>query len=290
MGYIDAIILGAIQGLTEFLPVSSSGHLLIARDFLELPLVGTLTFDAVLQCATVLAVLVYFARDLWGIVFSALRYVTRKPVSEKEKTYLWAIILGTIPAIVFGLLLESKMDSVFRNVHLVALALLAGSALMYYAQKMSRVTLGNPSPTSEVGENHVEKTSPCSGVGECRGLTVKKGIIIGFFQSLALVPGISRSGATISGGLLAGFSREEATRFSFLLSVPILVGSGLKKLLEVDFTASGTILGPLFIASSFAFFIGLLAIHYFIKYLKTHTLSVFIWYRVLLAIAIFMFL
>lgn len=273
MGYIDAIILGAIQGLTEFLPVSSSGHLLIARDFLELQLVGTLTFDAVLQCATVLAVLVYFARDLWGIVLSALRYVTRKPISEIEKTYLWAIILGTIPAIIFGLLLESKMDSVFRNVHLVALALLAGSALMYFAQSYSE----------KMSKRHFD-------IDEQSRLTVKKGIIIGFFQSLALVPGISRSGATISGGLLAGLSREESTRFSFLLSVPILVGSGLKKLLEVDFTASGTILGPLFIGSSFAFLIGLLAIHYFIKYLKTHTLSVFIWYRVLLAIAIFMFL
>ena len=273
MGYIDAIILGAIQGLTEFLPVSSSGHLLLTRELLRLPLVGTLTFDAVLQCATVLAVLVYFARDLWAIVLSALRYVTRKPISEIEKTYLWAIILGTIPAIVFGLLLESKMDSVFRNVHLVALALLAGSALMWYAQKhaenLPRVPLGN---------------------NEQSNLTAKKGIMVGFFQSLALVPGVSRSGATISGGLLAGLSREEAARFSFLLSVPILVGSGLKKLLEVDFGASGGTLGPLFIASSVSFVVGLLAIHYFIKYLKTHTLSVFIWYRIALAIAIFILL
>ncbi len=272
MGYIDAIILGAVQGLTEFLPVSSSGHLLLVRDLLQLPLVGTLTFDAVLQCATVLAVVVYFARDLWGIVLSALRYVTRKPVSEKEKTYLWAIILGTIPAIILGLLLESEMDSVFRNVHLVALALIAGSALMYSAQK------------------YAEKTSPRSVLGESSGLTIKKGLVVGFFQSLALVPGISRSGATISGGLLAGLSREEATRFSFLLSVPILVGSGLKKLLEVDFTASGGILGPLFAGSLVSFVVGFLAIHYFIKYLKTHTLSVFIWYRVLLALVIFLFL
>ncbi len=276
MNYVDAIILGAVQGLTEFLPISSSGHLLIVRDLLHLPLVGTLTFDAVLQCATVLAVLVYFARDLWGIVVSLFRYVLRKPVSLIEKTYLWAIVLGTIPAIIFGLLLESKMDSVFRNVDLVALALLAGSALMWYAQKMSRVTLDKLSPTSEVGET--------------QGLTIKKGIIIGFFQSLALVPGISRSGATISGGLLNELSRTEATRFSFLLSVPILVGSGLKKLLEVDFGASGGTLGPLFIGSSFSFLIGLLAIHYFIKYLKTHDLSVFIWYRVILALAIFLFL
>ncbi len=280
MGYIDAIILGAVQGLTEFLPVSSSGHLLLVRDLLQLPLVGTLTFDAVLQCATVLAVVVYFARDLWRIVLSALRYVTRKPVSEKEKTYLWAIILGTIPAIIFGLLLESKMDSVFRNVHLVALALISGSALMYFAQAFAEKKVSRG----------ILDTSPMSNIGESEELMIKKGIVIGFFQSLALVPGISRSGATISGGLLAGLSREEATRFSFLLSVPILVGSGLKKLLEVDFTASGGILGSLFAGSLVSFVVGFLAIHYFIKYLKTHTLSVFIWYRVLLALAIFMLL
>ncbi|MCX6703641.1 MAG: undecaprenyl-diphosphatase UppP [Candidatus Zambryskibacteria bacterium] len=282
MGYIDAIILGAVQGLTEFLPVSSSGHLLIARAFLNLPLAGTLTFDAVLQCATVLAVLIYFSRDLWGIVLSGIRFVLQKPISHTEKTYLWAIVLGTIPAIVFGLLLESKMDSMFRNIHLVAAALLAGSALMYAAQKYAEET----SPRGTLGET----TSPMSDIGENQGLTVKKGIIIGFFQSLALVPGISRSGATISGGLFAGLSREEATRFSFLLSVPILVGSGLKKLLEVNFGAPDALLGPLFLGSLVSFIIGLLAIHYFIKYLKNHTLTAFIWYRIILAVALFIFM
>lgn len=272
MDYIHAIILGLVQGLTEFLPISSSGHLIIARKIFNLPLEGSLSFDAVLQCATALAVLLYFAKDLWGIAYSAFRYVCGKAIEEREKTYIWAIILGTIPAIIFGLLLESKMDSVFRNIQLVALALLAGSALMYGAQK------------------YAEKISPRVTLGENGGLTVKKGIMIGFFQSLALIPGISRSGATISGGLLMGLSREEATRFSFLLSVPILVGSGLKKLLEVDFTASGGVLGSLFIGSAASFVVGLLSIHYLIKYLKTHNLSVFIWYRVILAVALFVFL
>lgn len=271
MTYIHAIILGAVQGLTEFLPISSSGHLLLVRDVLHLPLIGTLTFDAVLQCATVLAIVLYFAKDLWSIASASVRYVVGKEVSLKEKIYIWAIVLGTVPAIIFGLLLESTMDSVFRNTQLVAFALLAGSTLMWYAQKKSQVDSGQ-------------------SIEGAMTLTVKKGIVIGFFQSLALVPGISRSGATISGGLLAGLSRDEATRFSFLLSVPILVGSGLKKLLEVDFTASGAVYGPLFAGSLVSFVVGFLAIHYFIKYLKTHTLSVFIWYRIVLAIVIFMFL
>lgn len=274
MTYIDAIILGFVQGLTEFLPVSSSGHLLIARKIFDLPLQGSLSFDAVLQCATVLAVLLYFAKDLWGIALSALRYISGRIISETEKVYLWAIVLGTIPAIIFGLLLESTMDSVFRNINLVALALVAGSVLMWYAQRKSKG----------------DTISPRVTLGEHSTLSIKKGVTIGFFQSLALVPGISRSGATISGGLLAGLSREEATRFSFLLSVPILVGSGLKKLLEVDFAASGGVFGPLFIGSVVSFIVGLLAIHYFIKYLKTHNLSVFIWYRVLLAVVLFVFL
>lgn len=274
MTYIDAIILGFVQGLTEFLPISSSGHLLIVRKIFGLPLHGSLSFDAVLQCATVLAVLLYFAKDLWSIILSALRYVSGKIISETEKVYLWAIVLGTIPAIIFGLLLESTMDSVFRNVDLVAGALVVGSVLMGYAQRKS-----------EGGA-----ISPRGPLGESSTLTIKKGVVVGFFQSLALVPGISRSGATISGGLLAGLSREEATRFSFLLSVPILVGSGLKKLLEVDITASGGVLWLLFTGSVVSFIIGLLAIHYFIKYLKTHNLSVFIWYRVLLAIVLFLFL
>ncbi|MHB1316273.1 MAG: undecaprenyl-diphosphatase UppP [Minisyncoccota bacterium] len=272
MDYMHAIILGFVQGLTEFLPISSSGHLLITREIFKLPLIGSLSFDAVLQFATVLAVLVYFARDLWNIFLSGLKFISRKPISEIEKTYLLAIVLGTIPAVFFGLLLESKMDSVFRNIHLVALALLLGSALMYYAQTFSERLMSR-------------------GILDTKSkLTTIKGIIIGLFQSLALVPGVSRSGATISGGLFMGLTREQATRFSFLLSVPILVGSGLKKLLEVDFTASGGTLGPLFTGSIVSFVVGLVAIHYFIKYLKTHNLSVFIWYRVVLAILIFMFL
>jgi len=271
MSYIDAIILGFIQGLTEFLPISSSGHLLVVRDILNLPLAGTLTFDAILQWATVLAVVLYFAKDLWGIVLSVFRLVLGKPVDYKEKIYVGAIVLGTIPAVVFGVLLESTMDTVFRNIDLVALALLAGSVLMYSAQK------------------YTEKTSPRRDLGET-GLTVRRGFVIGLFQALALVPGVSRSGATISGGLFAQLSREEATRFSFLLSVPILVGSGFKKLLEVDFTASGGVFGPLFVGSLVSFVVGLLAIHYFIKYLKKHTLTVFIWYRIILAIALFVFM
>jgi undecaprenyl-diphosphatase len=260
---MHAIILGCIQGVTEFLPISSSGHLLIARAFFTLPLVGTLGFDAILQCATICAVIVYFWRELWDVVRSSIRFVLGNTIRQREKVYMFAILLGTLPAVIAGLFLEKDMDSIFRNVHLVAYMLIAGSLLMWCAQRYA--------------QNKSTKE-----------LTVFRGFVMGIFQSLALVPGISRSGATISGGLLSGISREEAVKFSFLLSVPILVGSGLKKLLEVNFGASGMSFGPLFAGSLASFIVGLLAIHYFIRFLKKHDLTLFIWYRIVLAIVIFL--
>lgn len=262
MSLLHAIILGFTEGFSEFLPISSSGHLLIVRDLFHMPLAGSLTFDAVLQGATTLAVLIYFAPDIVSLCVAGLRFISGKEVSKRDKMYMLAIIVGTIPAIVFGLLLEKTMDTVFRNVHLVAYALIAGSALMWYADRLG-------------AENR-----------KIREITAGKGFVIGLFQTLAIIPGVSRSGSTISGGLFAGLSREEATKFSFLLSVPILLGSGVKKLMEVDFGASTGILWPLLAGSVTAFVVGIISIHFFIKYLKHHDFKVFVWYRVFIAILI----
>jgi len=262
MTHLVAIILGFVEGATEFIPISSSGHLLVVRQIFGENNVGGLAFDAVLQLATSCALLVYFWKDILRIIKTAWNIVLRKPVESKEKTLLWAIVIGTIPAVVFGLLLEKDMDTIFRNVHLVALTLVLGSLLFWYAQKVAT-------------KNKI--------------LTLKNGIVIGFFQCLALLPGVSRSGATISGGLISGLTQEEATRFSFLLSLPILFGAGLKKLFEVrsELFTSGYGLS-LFLGSVVAFVTGLIAINFLIKYLKNHNLDVFIWYRIALAIAIFL--
>lgn len=275
MTHIAAIILGFIEGATEFIPVSSSGHLIIGRAILGLGSVGSLTFDAVLQLATSCALLVYFWRDVLRLIQTAWKIVTRQPVEQKEKTLLYAIILGTIPAVIGGLLLEKQMDTIFRNVHLVALTLILGSILMWLAQKYSRKVAPHE-PLGELGKHMI---------------TIKKGIMIGFFQVLALVPGVSRSGATISGGLFAGLTQEEATRFSFLLSLPVLFGAGLKKLFEVrhDLFSSGYG-SALLLGSLTAFVVGLLSIRFLMRYLKTHGLNVFIWYRVLIALVILFFL
>jgi undecaprenyl-diphosphatase len=233
---IHTIILGIVQGLTEFIPVSSSGHLILAREFLTIH-GNDLAFDAVLQLATILAVAVYFWKDLWGLLYDWKK--------------LKIIILATIPAVVFGLLLEKYMETVFRNVLLVAIMLAVGSFIMLLSEYFSTK----------------DKT-----------LTLKNGFIIGLFQCLALIPGMSRSGMTISGGLFTGLSREEATRFSFLLSFPIILGSGLKKALDIQtFDLS---FGLAFIT---AFIVGLGAIHFLIKFLKNHSLRAFAWYRILLA-------
>lgn len=257
MHLLDSIILGIIQGLTEFLPISSSGHLIIARDILGWKGVGDLSFDAVLQLATALAIIVFFWKDILRLFESFFRMIFRKAVDHKDFVMIVSIIIGTIPAIIFGLFIEKQMETIFRSAKLVAYVLVAGSLLMYLAEKFSK-------------KNSV--------------LTIGKGFSVGLFQCLALIPGFSRSGATISGGLFLGLNREDAARFSFLLSIPIIIGSGSKKLLEIvqgGFSNSYSL--ELVIGSVTAFIVGLLAIKFLMKYLKNHSLNVFVVYRLVLA-------
>ena len=264
MTHLVAIILGFVEGATEFLPISSSGHLIIARHLLGVNDYGGLAFDAVLQLATTLAIVLYFWKDLWYLFMTFLSLVLKKPVMDKDKVLFYSILIGTIPAVIAGLLLESYMDTVFRNAHLVAVTLLLGSVLFWFAQKVA---------------------------SKNKELSLSRGIMIGFFQCLALLPGVSRSGATISGGLISGLTQEEAVKFSFLLSIPILLGAGLKKMLEVRHDLFSTGYGSsLLIGSVVAFVTGLIAINFLIKYLKNNNLDVFIWYRIALSIAIFIFL
>ncbi len=265
MDFFQSAILGLVQGLTEFIPVSSTGHLIIARHLLGLDLVGTISFDAILQLATGVALICYFWRDIWNII------------KLRNTKLLLALVVGTIPAIVFGLLLEKYMDTYLRGTHVVAISLIAGSVLFYFAEKTS----GNLS-TLNVGTNRSESLPEVS---------FRQSLFVGLFQCLALVPGFSRSGATISGGLFNGLSREMAARFSFLLSIPIIFGSGLKKFLDIYQDGQlATLEHSLFIAAIFAFISGLLAVHFLLKFLKNHSLNYFGVYRILLAIVILIWL
>lgn len=264
MSIFDAVILGIVQGATEFIPISSSGHLIIVRDILGLGESSGLAFDAVLQLATALALLVYFRKDLKTIAISAWRYFRRLSINDSEKNILFAVIFGTIPAIIIGLILENLMETLFRSVYLVAIALLLGSVLMYFAEQFF--------------------------TGD-KKLTPKKGLYLGLFQSLALIPGVSRSGSTISGGMILGMNREDATRFSFLLAFPILFGSGIKKIFDLYQTGELMQIGPtLLIGSICAFIVGLISIRYLLRFVKSNTLMPFIVYRVIIAGIIFIFI
>lgn len=256
--FIDSIILGIVQGLTEFLPISSSGHLILFRDILNLNVEYGLSYDAVLQLATTLAILTYFRKDIYKLFIDFLKLISVREVGDR--IMLIAVIVGTIPAIILGLLLEEYMDTIFRSSNVVALTLFLGGLLMLLAEKVAKQT---------------EKIS------------VKKGLVIGLFQSLALIPGMSRSGMTIVGGLFSGITRERATRFSFILAFPILFGSGMKKLLDLQTEGLLSSLGiELLVGSLTSFIVGILAIHYLLKYLRSHSLKVFVWYRWVAALII----
>lgn len=259
---IDSIILGIVQGLTEFLPISSSGHLIIARDFLNITQTGGLAFDAILQLATVCAVLLYFRKDVYGLILNIFR--KNKDV-EKNKITMF-LIIGTIPAIIFGFLLEEYMETIFRNISLVALTLVIGSLIMFVADF--------------VLEKRSEKLE------QNKDLTIVRSIVIGLFQSLALIPGMSRSGMSISGAYLMGISKEKAIRFSFLLAIPIIFGSGILKLIEIIQEPALVSGGLSILVAGFisAFLFGWIAIDFLLKFLKTNTFKIFIIYRILLAI------
>lgn len=264
MNFFSALILGVVQGLTEFLPVSSSGHLILAREILGLQTENGLAVDAILQLATILAVGIYFYKDLINLAKTAVFVILNKPIDQKNKILLIAIILGTIPALIAGLLLEKTMETVFRSAELVAITLILGSALFWLAEKMAK---------------------------QNKPLDINNGFLIGLFQTLALVPGVSRSGSTISGGLILGLTREQAARFSFLLSFPIILGSGLKKFLDLQKEHLISSLGyPLLLSFITAFIVGLLCIHFLLRYLKNHSLNIFIIYRIWLAFVVLYFI
>jgi undecaprenyl-diphosphatase len=292
MNFFESAILGLVQGLTEFIPVSSTGHLILARNMLGLPLVGSISFDAILQLATGLAVLVYFSQDIWNII--------------KNRNYklFWALVVGSIPVVILGLFLEKYMDTIFRGTHVVAYALILGAILFYFAEKFNRPGSQTHHPAlTKVGKGEDNSAfsslvkEECHSDGEVvvfetfSSISVWRGLGIGLFQCLALIPGMSRSGSTISGGLFLGVNREMAIRFSFLLSLPIIFGSGLKKVWDlVQIGNLAQVESSLYVASFFAFISGLLAIHLLLKFLKNHSLNYFGVYRIILAVVVLTFL
>ena len=260
MSVLEAIVLGIVQGLTEFLPISSTGHLRIVPAFLGWEDPGA-AFTAVTQLGTMAAVLLYFREDLRRIAIAWWRSVWDRPLRRELDARLgWYIVLGTIPIGIFGVLFKDQIETGARDLYLIGVALIVLGLVLLLAEKVGK------------RERSIEQ------------IRTKDGFAIGFAQALALIPGVSRSGATITAGLFMGLDRPAAARFSFLLSVPAVVLSGLLELGTIlsDEDGDHTSLGALVIATVMAFVSGYLAIAWLLKFLSTHSTVIFVVYRVAL--------
>lgn len=264
----EAIILGLVQGLTEFLPISSSAHLRIVGGLF--PNLGDpgAAFTAITQLGTETAVLLYFRKDIVRIIrkwFASMPWVSehkRMKHSDPDVRMGWIVICGTIPIVVLGLLLEDVIDTVFRNLYLTALMLVVFALALGIADRVGKRAIP------------LEK------------MTIRDGVILGFAQSLALIPGVSRSGGTITVGLLLGYTRAAAARISFLLAVPAVFGSGFYKLLSSRGAASPVGALPTFVATLVAFVVGYAVIVWFLKLVETKSFLPFVLYRLALAAAV----
>ncbi len=247
MNIFQAFILGILQGITEFLPISSSGHLILLPSLLGWE-IQSLAFDAILHLGTATALIVFFWRDLLAAV--------------KSKRYLSLILIGSIPVAILGFILGGFIESNLRSAQFVIMFLLLGSLIMFLAEIFYKKKWHSERI------NNVEK------------LSLSSGLIVGGFQSLALFSGVSRSGSTIAGGILVGLTREVAARFSFILSIPVVIGAGVFKIIDSYgelYLDPSLLIG--FLSSTVT---GILVIGYLLKYLKTNNLYIFIIYRVLL--------
>ncbi|MFE6308606.1 undecaprenyl-diphosphate phosphatase [Nocardiopsis sp. NPDC057823] len=261
MSIFEAVVLGLIQGLTEFLPVSSSAHLRVFAAFFQWPDPGA-AFTAVTQIGTELAVVVYFRKRIWAVISTWLRSLFDRDLRGDVNARIgWYVILATIPIGVLGLLLEEQIDSVFRDLRLIALTLIVFGVILGAVDHFAR------------RERQLED------------LTLGRGITFGLFQTLALIPGVSRSGATITGGRLLGFDRPAAAEFAFLIALPAVFASGLYKMLDIgggEYAGWGaTIVGTVV-----AFVIGYIVIAWLMRFISTHSFMPFVYYRIALGVLI----
>jgi undecaprenyl-diphosphatase len=260
----EAIFLGALQGLTEFLPISSSAHIRIAGELFGTNSDPGATFTAITQIGTELAVLIYFRRDILRILSAWFSQISRKELLAAEKTDArlgWLIILGTLPIVALGYFGQEIIRNDFRSLWLIATTLIVFGIILGIADKYGKT------------ERQLHQLTPMHGV------------LYGFAQSLALIPGVSRSGATIAMGRFMGYSREAALRYSFLLALPAVFGSGfyeLKGALGEGSADQVFSLSETFMATAIAFVIGYAVIAWLLKYVTTKSFAPFIIYRVVL--------
>ncbi len=268
MIYLIAILFGIIQGITEFLPISSSGHLILMHNFFDLPVSNDMAFDVALHLATLLSVILCFRKEIILLFRSFIISLSGKKDDYSRTS--WLIILATIPAAIFGFLFDDLIEGKLHgdgSMMVVAIMLIVVAILFLLVEKM---------PKQE---------------GKFTSLNWRQSLFIGFAQAIALIPGTSRSGITIIAGLRSGLKREEALKFSFLMSIPIILGASIKKIPSL-FSAGidSNELIVVFLGFLAAFIAGILSIKYFLKFAQNHSLNIFAYYRIVLAIILFLYI
>ena len=279
MVILQAILLGIIQGLTEFIPISSSAHLIIVPWLFGWsdPALTSLTFDVALHIGTLLAILVFFAKDWWTLIKAAFFSIKEWKIgSDLDRRMVWLLVIATIPGGIAGVLFESKIDKLFHQ---------PGVPILASAMIVMAVIIAATGLLLFLADQYMQHNR------DLKELTLKDSILIGLSQALAIFPGVSRSGITISAGMALKLKREAAAKFSFLLSAPIIAGAGLKSLWELfhQFKAgalpsSELMLFPIGIL--FAAVSGFFCIQYLLRYLRTNSTRVFVYYRWGLAIIV----
>lgn len=262
VGWLEALILGLVQGLTEFLPISSSAHLRIIGPLLPSGMDPGAAFTAITQLGTEMAVMVYFRHDIARIFLAWCASFKKNAPFNHDARLGWLVILGTLPIAGLGLLFQDLIETYLRNLYLTAFMLIGFGLILGLADKLGR---------REV---------------ELKEMTWRDGILFGFAQALALIPGVSRSGGTITAGLLMGYTREAAARYSFLLAVPAVFASGFYQLYK-----SWGVAGPVSpmntaLATVVAFFVGYAVIVWFLKIVSTRGYGLFVVYRVALGVVV----
>ena len=270
LSYPYAVILGIVEGLSEFLPISSTGHLTITEKLLGLTVddPAVTAYTAIIQLGAIAATVLYFFKDivrLLGAWFRGLR-------SARERTHhdyqlAWAVIVGSIPVGVVGFLARGAITGGLRSLWVVAAALILWSAVMWVAERHHHV---------------LESKNLVRGEGQ---VTMRDGLVIGLIQCFSLIPGISRSGATISAGLIKGLDRVTATRLSFFMAIPALTAAGLFELKDVDLGVVG--IGQMAVGILVAFIVAYASIAWLLKFVTHHPITVFVWYRVALGLVLF---
>lgn len=267
--YLKVIILGIVEGITEWLPISSTGHLILVDEFMKLNMSDAFKemFDVLVQLGAILAVVVIYFKKLLPVDMVKKEDNSKKPAWNKDKLILWCkILVACLPAAIIGLPFNDKIDELFYNAPTVAVMLIVYGIAFIIVEKL-----------------HKDKDFKINDIGS---ITFKTAALIGIFQVLALIPGTSRSGATIVGAMIIGVGRTAAAEFTFYLAIPVMFGASLLKLIKFGFAFTAAEAAALILGMVAAFVVSIIAIRFLMGYIKKHDFTVFGWYRIVLGILV----